>query len=278
MPPPAPDARAFFRYTVAGNDGAKRSSLTADGPLLVASEHWLSVVLGPVLPPPLANGDRSVSMRMSLYIVEEELLFDDAVQRMCPSWSIRTAKLSTLMLAAVEAGLDWTPVVSTSLEHGAAMAKARITSVIKSLPFDVRAVTAADVLGPPAGLHLGNFWQAMSCRLLFQAGDSNNAMWVQFRCSFAYCFDGAELQGPEFGALEAMMQPLCGASFPALPPAAQAAMVARTLRRTRAPPELLFFVHASACILELDRRAEPSESARFLPLFESNWRGYTPLD
>ena len=278
MPPAAPDARVHFRYTVTGSDSAKRASLTADGPLLVAAQHWFSKVLGPVLPPPAANGDYTVSVRLAHYIVEEELIFDDVVQRLCPSWSIRTVKLSALLLAAVEAGLDWTPVESQSLEHGAAIAKARVSAVIKSLPVASRTVASTDVLALPAGSQLGNFWEALSSRLLFQSGDSNNAMWVQLRCTFAYCFDLAELQGPHFAALESMMAPLCGASFQALPAAAQAAMVVRMLRRTRAPPELLLFVPAEACIMELVRRAEPSESARFLPLFESNWRGYAPLD
>ena len=71
---------------------------------------------------------------------------------------------------------------------------------------------------------------------------------------------------------------LGGATFAALPAAVQAPVLVPVLRETRRSAELDLFLPASMCVLELVRRARPSEASRFQQLFEQNWRGFNRLN
>ena len=119
MPPPA-NARSDFHYTVGTNatDANKRNSLVEEGPLQVSAEHWLSSVLGHLLPT-VANGRVQVTMRLVNYVVEADLIYDAPVRLLCPSFTLRTAFLSALFTAADLAGLDFTRVAGATLELAA---------------------------------------------------------------------------------------------------------------------------------------------------------------
>ena len=106
---------------------------------------------------------------------------------------------------------------------------------------------------------LPGFWQHISARLLVSA-DSHTGMWVQFRALFPYAFADTDISGAFGDFYNTLASISGGANFAALPLTAQAVQAAKFLRRTRAPPELSFFLPESECLMDILRLADPSRS------------------
>ena len=115
MPPPPANDRCDFAYAGGATDVELRNSLTGEGPLLVAATHWFSALMGHVLSVD-AHARVRLTMRLVNYVVEADVVYDDAVRALNPSFTIRAAALSALFVAADAAGLDFSRVDGATLE------------------------------------------------------------------------------------------------------------------------------------------------------------------
>ena len=151
MPPPNP--RCAFAYTVAqgANDANTRNSLVGEGNLTVsAAEHWFYSVMGHVLPPPV-GGRGTISIRLVHYVVELDLLYEPEVRALCASFSLRTATLTDLWVAADTAGLDFTRVSASTFALAAFQARALFRSTSRDLPVATRTIALAPGVCPAVG-------------------------------------------------------------------------------------------------------------------------------
>ena len=86
MPPPPANDRCDFAYAGGATDVELRNSLTGEGPLLVAATHWFSAVMGHVLSVD-ARARVRLTMRLVNYVVEADVVYDDAVRALNPSFT-----------------------------------------------------------------------------------------------------------------------------------------------------------------------------------------------
>ena len=282
MPPPPANPRCDIVYTVGGADAALRNSLIGEGPLEVAAVHWFSAVMGHVLPPAV-NARVQISMRLVNYVVETDIVYDNAVRALNPSFTVRATALSALFVAAEAAGLDFARVSGDTLELAAFQARACFRATARALPLATRSMGLTEVLPPPPPARGGAqvvppLWGALNIDLFVVASDADLAVWSQLRQCFSHCFAHADFATAQYTAQLAALQLLGGQNFAALPAPLQAPVLVPVFRETCRASELDLFLPAGACVLELVRRSRPSESSRFQQLFEQNWRGFDRLN
>ena len=139
--PPLADPRTEFAYTVASSttDTNKRNSLAGEGNVAVDGAHWFYSVMGHVLPP-VASGRGTVSIRLVHYVVEADLLYEDAVRALCPSFTLRTTFLSILWAAAASTGVDFSRVSASTLELAGFQARKQFRAIVRNLSSAARTV------------------------------------------------------------------------------------------------------------------------------------------
>lgn len=255
------DTRTAF-YGVDGradqNGPAFRRSLVGAGPLEVSTDHWIAAALRHRMPP--AVRDRvGVSMRLVVYLVLPELaLADDLCQGRCLPFYPLCSWLEQLFDRLVRDGL---PFEEQADEQSA---RSLIGQYIAQLPTTQRTLSLADVqvVGPPAN------WVGHTTPSMVIGQERDNRALADLLCLLPGCFSVAS-HTDDFDVCSNLMVPERQAASAAPVQALHAATFMRKRLLEHPNPQLQYFVPFNTIVAEIMRRLEPTESERFVPLFDA---------
>ena len=241
---PVTDSRYAIRFT--GNPStavAKHKSLTGEGPLTLAPEHVLSILLPDALSRN-ADGSVNITQRDLNALFVPGLLFDREVAELGCHLALSVDKMALALQLIDHAGLDMKP------EHGPAqeawpVISARIIAAILKLPVHDRLIVAADTsYDPPSGedAETRSWFDWMSPHLLSQQGCTQMEM-GQFLSVWTHVYVKHDRDHEEeFSLLADLVLRCTGRDLDGLDQRAQATAVAAWWKNTSPPPELAPYV------------------------------------
>lgn len=222
-----------------------------------------------------AAGSYVVSLRLVHYLVEADLLLDDAVLRAPPCWSIRCRRLTTLFVALDDSGFQWPEIDEPNLTVAAARLRAHMRPALASLTVAQRTIMPADTIA--ATTSMPSPLQMLTAKRL-KGDDADLDVWVQFRAILAYSFAPDDITGADLANICATLLEVCGGdAVTRLIAAAQAARIANVFEASRAPAALVFYAAEADCLTQILRLQDAPET-RFAYLLKLGWRTYSVLN
>ena len=257
--PPARTGDAEVDFTgvhgkAMANSALFLASLTNAGPLKVGRTHWLAQVmakhLGPAVPP---SSKIDVSMRLVVYVFLPAFVFDDALDNLpLPFWPL-LARVAKLLRALLNAGM---PSADVGLPR---QAQRLVLKHAAQLSAADRALTRADVMRvarPP------DTWLDYTTPALLRSSDADNSMVAEFAGLLVSAYIDMTADDRAVACLELMLD-----APKKMANAIKAVEMFRT--RTLESGELRGLVPYAQITSEIVRRGDPSEAARFAPLFDA---------
>ena len=92
-------------------DAARLKSLDFDGPLVVASDHMLAVLLPEALESAASAGDKTITTHMMQAGLMEGYILDARTRKGGMHFSCKVDRCATLVKDLDEHGMDWTPIL-----------------------------------------------------------------------------------------------------------------------------------------------------------------------
>ena len=259
------------------SEAAQLRSLDFDGPLEVAQDHMLAVLLPDALEDAATAGTKTITTHFMRGGLMEGYLLDADVRKGGMHFSIKLSRSATLIKDLDEGGMDWTPI------HGEAdvaipAAIVRIVAIMVTWPQAKRMIANGDVIydGNWDNAATDTWYDWMAPDLLISSGGGMPAV-GQFMNLTPGCYhdsaghDGGR-QSQEFLNLLEHIPGAIGRDISGLPHQAQAAAIAKWVRQTMRPANYTQYVGAKEAITEIERRAGSTPAERFEELFRVEWR------
>ena len=257
---------------------AKCKAMAKGGPLLIAPDHVLSVML----PDALDRTTHAPHVVINMIDVQSALIggtvFEPSVLESGVHFAVETARWQQLLKDINDAGFAYEPVTG-EMANAWPEVSLRLVEAAKNLPLDKRLIKAADVLfdGSKDDAATGTWYDWMSPSMLV-SGEGGPEVLAQFQALLPNAmYSGHEFgrAGDSFKATLEQIECSVGRDISSLDNRAKAAAVAAWSKRTRPPKLLIAWVGNP--MEEVERRAQPTVAGRFEPLFNMGWHRIVEL-
>ena len=277
------DPRFAVGYVGRNSNASQRiASLTGAGPLPLAPEH-LAVQLMPDAWDKTTHAPKVTAHQMGMHgMIIPGAILSPELSRYCMHWAVDKDRLAQFWKDLCDAGLNMTPIPG-AYEEAMPVAVKRITEVMMTLSLAQRMINTADVNfdEDEDDPKTGTYFDYITAALVMGGGGGMVAV-ASFMGLLPFVFnnDGNLGRGSgSFTDIVSHMQGSVGRDISNLPQAGQAAEVANWHRRTIPPPAFMVYINPDEVQMEIARKANPSASGRFEPLFALKWRqGYQELN
>ena len=250
-------------------------SLVGEGPLVVAADHLLAILLPDALEDAAAGG-KEVTMRQLEFLTGDGLIYDRVVSSGGTHFTVGKDRWTALVRALDTGGLDKTPIPGSAIV-ALPKAAARILEVLQALPNGERAIVTGDVIysGNSDDAGTGRWYDWLTPGML-TVGDSGQAVLKSFNLLTPGRFlndtrDGGRRHADFHAVLDAM-EGAVGRDISASSQQVQAAAVAEWLRRTNPTKGYARYIPTESIYAEIERRVGRTPAERFEPLFVEGWR------
>ena len=271
-----PDLTQFF-YDSNVSDTVWGNSLTADGTLLVMPTHILVGAIGHLIYPPngysVPAGKRYIPLRVVIYAFLPHALVAEDLVSAPRLWVPHKAWLTAFLQAAYETGSF--PTTTFSSESDLLRA---ISTCAPLMPNDALTISKSDVhiFGAAQG---PTTWIDCLTPFDLHQRDRTAVVYSQFLVIFPGCWAPSSRRSSAPAGLinqaPYTVATRCG-DIQGQPPEAQGAHIAQFFRNDVLPLINTYYpITTNSCSVELSRRANTDEAARFLPLFLMSWTQYT---
>ena len=259
----------LVKFTNMGTATERRSTLRADGPLVVAAGHFFAVVLQRSSPMP--GSTVKVTYREVEFMVGEAFVLDDGLLDSHLGWAIEVATRCSQLLADCDAAglLDW------DLRGSIEQIQEQFVRRAKQLPAAQRELTLHDCIKAADSDMPDDWWAKVTARSLVRRDGTNAVLW-QFRACMAFALNKADRDTASYTDLVDMLGRAACKDYNTATKGAVAAMVATLMRATRFEAGMHIYIAAAEASAEISRRAQSDAAARFAPLFEARWRDRFP--
>ena len=229
------------------------ASLTAAGPLKVARSHWLAKALAKHLGADRPSTKVDVSVRLVAYVFTPAFIFDGALDVLpLPFWPLM-ARVAKLLRALIDAGM---PSEDVGLPR---QAQQLVLAFAAKLPLADRALARADVAEV---IRPHNTWLDFATPELLRSSDTDNSMVAEFAALLVSACVDMNDDDRAIACIELMLD--------APKKMANAIKAIEMFRvRTLESGDLRGLVPYTQITSEVVRRGNPSEAARFAPIFDS---------
>ena len=264
-----------------GSDNAKLKSLENEGPLVIAKDHVLAIMLKGALDT-VSEAPKVVIDLTSMHAATlAHFIYEDEIWKGGMHMAVKSARYSHLFYHLVQAGLDYSPIGVVKGKEALAWkeARRRIATTFTLLDVEKKVLAESDVLRDADSDNAGSgtWFDWMTPKLIATGGGGKEAV-AQFANLTPGCFNKTKDHGgrasTEFIDLLDHIEHRLEIS--ALPSSAQAAAVAAWIRRTAPPGGYVSYVMPCDVVCEIERRACKTQAERFQPLFEEDWRMVYP--
>lgn len=265
-----------YAMTFVGNPttiAAKAKALAKGGPLKIATDHVLAVMLPDALDRTTHAPHATIQMIDVQGALIGGMIFDAGIFETGVHFSVETARWEQLLKDLDNAAFAYAPVAGPMMDAWPEI-KIQLTEAVKQLPDDKRVLKETDVFfdGTKDNAATGGWYDWVSPSML-TSGDGGPETLAQFQA----LVPNAMYAGPEFGrggdsfkATLAQVEGSVGRDISALDNRAKAAAVVAWIKRTKPPKLLVPWVGNP--MEEVERRAQTTAAGRYEPLFNIGWK------
>ena len=254
----APPIGSKYAFSYVGGhttDAARVKSLTGAGPLTIARDHVLALLLPDAWEVDATTGRVDISQNDVHEFIIPGAMFDPNVGRGGVHFAVRVARVAKLLVDVDHAGMDWAPVRGSAAE-AVPIAVARFTAVMKSLSDEQRTIKSADVLYDEDEDAATGTWYDHVTPNSLMSGDGSPEVMMQFLALTPFCYVKDNDGGRSCSTFEATLTHMAssvGKDISSLAPQAQAAVVLRWFKASRPPMGMAAYIEDGTA--EIERRA-----------------------
>ena len=258
---------AFHYIGRPASESAQLKTLGFDGPLVVASDHKMAVMLPDALDDAPTAGEKIVPMSRMHGGMTEAYIYDNDIRKGGMHMVITLSRSATMVKDMDEHGMDWTPIYGDATVAWP-KAIARMVATMKTMSDAQRTILFGDVIYHSA--HWDNagtdtWYDWMNPDVLMANGGGMKAV-QQFANITPACYNNtADHDGrasEDFKSLLLQISMSVGRDISAMPQQSQAAAVAKWIRKTARPTPYTLHVSAQDAVTEVERRAGATEAER----------------
>ena len=253
---------------------ARLKALSHAGPLLLAKEHVLTVIIPDAFHHASAT-ERETTLHLMHDLIVPYVIFPDDAAKNAIHLAVKLARLAVFWQDMDAAGLDKTPIRGDLTKVYPALAR-RIRDGMAMLTTAQRTINMDDMEwdGEPDNPQTDTWFDWVTIGAL-SSGGHGAPMVAQMMSLSVMCIysgdDGGRGDDAFTGRLKHMLSST-GRSLDDAPSDAQAAAVIKWIKLTKPPPRYVVHVDPTNVAEEIERRAGATQAERFEPLFQIQWR------